>query len=551
METGTKKHLYILIAGQVIICILASILISILIENISNSMQKTLEQEALNITEHKMRERVENMISNMEHERESVLDSISTQGDFIIRMAAQTLHQERGSLHDWVRFLATMKNGKALHLMLYHSQRQEKTEFIISENKVEEIINHTPINQWQSFVMNCPYHLIAPYGEYSLYIVTTKESIDKISQGFIYELIHTSVYGTDGYVWVNEVVNFEGGENYAIRRIHPTMPEMEGSFLSTSDTDMDGAQPYLTELKGIKEQGEIFHTYHFSKENDDIVGRKASYAKLYEPFNWIIATGEHLSLVFSNVHGNTSYLQLHNKNLLRSTLFAIIFLLILFFTVDICLIVASSRKHNTQINAFVEKETRHDLLTGAYNRKSGEEILSELFLNYQHGGDAPLIMMLDLDNFKNVNDTYGHDMGDEVLQRASQAILSNIRAEDKLFRWGGEEFVLLFGYTSTDHDTILGNKILQKINHLQFTSGSKTFSISVSIGSSRFHGGDTNWRQVLKRADMALYHSKGSGKNCHTNYDTEMLSSNHHTLEDIFHKQTQEEADVSQYYHED
>lgn len=545
------RHLFFLIISQIVICLVASVSVSILIGNISDYMESLLEQEALTITEHKMRERVGSIISYIEHERESVLSTISTQGEFIIRMASRTASLEREALYEWVHFLDTMSNGRALQLVLYDSNTQEKTEFVKTGDTVQEEKTPVPINEWHDYILSCPYHLISPYGHQTLYIIASKESIDEISKRLIYRLIHASVYGTDGYVWVNEVLDYEGGDNYAIRLIHPNLTETEGEFLSTNTTDIEGNLPYLTELEGIRTQGEVFHTYYFQEMNSTISSKKASYAKLYEPFDWIIATGEPLSSVFNHVHNHSEDIHLYSQRIMRSALTYIIILLVLIFAADIGLLVIINMKQDHRIKEYVEKETQQDMLTGTLNRRSGEEYMGTLFQRFQQGCESPLVMMLDLDDFKNINDTYGHDVGDEVLQRATQAISSCIRAGDKLFRWGGEEFVLLFGDSTEEHDRNLGEKILNCVNHIQFKADSGDFSISVSIGSSRFHGDDTSWRQVLKRADMALYHSKGSGKNCYTNYDSDMAYTSMISMEDIFSSQNESSPDLSQLYYSD
>ena len=102
------------------------------------------------------------------------------------------------------------------------------------------------------------------------------------------EKIRRQKFDNDAYIWVNEIINYEGGDNYAIRRVHPNLPETEGSFLSTSATDIKGNMPYLEELEGINKDGELFFTYFFKKLNSDEVAEKITYAKLYKDFDWII-----------------------------------------------------------------------------------------------------------------------------------------------------------------------------------------------------------------------------------------------------------------------
>ena len=98
-------------------------------------------------------------------------------------------------------------------------------------------------------------------------------------------------YGS--YMWVNEVLSYSGGDNYAIRRVHPNLPETEGMYLSTDMEDIAGNRPYLVELEGVKRYGSLFISYHFQELNSDSVSEKLAYARLYKEFDWIIAMGIH------------------------------------------------------------------------------------------------------------------------------------------------------------------------------------------------------------------------------------------------------------------
>lgn len=98
----------------------------------------------------------------------------------------------------------------------------------------------------------------------------------------------------NGYVWVNKVVNYDGGDKYAIRQIHPNLPHTEGDWLSTNTEDIKGNKPYKIELDGIKKDGEIYFEYYFKKMDSNKIAHKMSYAKLYKPLDWIVATGVYL-----------------------------------------------------------------------------------------------------------------------------------------------------------------------------------------------------------------------------------------------------------------
>jgi PAS domain S-box-containing protein len=117
---------------------------------------------------------------------------------------------------------------------------------------------------------------------------------EEILKDRIANQIRSTELENHGYIWVNEILNFEGGEKYAIRRVHSNLEETEGDYLSTDIKDLRGNTPYLTELNGIKENGSLFFSYWFKKMNNDEIVEKLTYAQLYKDFNWIIATGVYL-----------------------------------------------------------------------------------------------------------------------------------------------------------------------------------------------------------------------------------------------------------------
>lgn len=132
--------------------------------------------------------------------------------------------------------------------------------------------------------------------------ILEKPNEQKINDSVFFEILknraanrirNTQLQDT-GYLWVNEILNYQGGDNYAIRRIHSNLPQTEGLLLSTNLTDIEGNTPYLTELNGIQQNGEIFFNYWFKKKGSSKISKKLTYAKLYKKFNWIIASGVYL-----------------------------------------------------------------------------------------------------------------------------------------------------------------------------------------------------------------------------------------------------------------
>ena len=150
-----------------------------------------------------------------------------------------------------------------------------------------------------------------------------------------------------------------------------------------------------------------------------------------------------------------------------------------------------------------------DCLTGIYNRHKANQILDEEIIRQNRYQGTFTLMMLDIDYFKLVNDTYGHNVGDSVLQELSKLILHNTRQSDKFARWGGEEFIIVLPET-TSKDSLIFAKKLRKIieNH----SFSQVPQITVSIGVCIFKEKDTK-EELLQKTDEALYEAKKKGRN--------------------------------------
>jgi len=156
-----------------------------------------------------------------------------------------------------------------------------------------------------------------------------------------------------------------------------------------------------------------------------------------------------------------------------------------------------------------KKQATHDSLTGLSNRQSFEETLAiELERHMRHGIVFSLIM-LDIDNFKNVNDTYGHDIGDITLKSVAKLLKDNVRKIDTVCRWGGEEFIILTPQTHIKGAASLAESLRELITTNIFET---TGRISCSFGVVSLDESDSK-DSILKRVDNALYISKQEGKN--------------------------------------
>ncbi|MBE5890068.1 MAG: GGDEF domain-containing protein [Lachnospiraceae bacterium] len=158
----------------------------------------------------------------------------------------------------------------------------------------------------------------------------------------------------------------------------------------------------------------------------------------------------------------------------------------------------------------IEKDALTDQLTGAFNRNILTEIFDENYhtLKPQFSTSKHVItLMMDLDKFKEVNDTYGHEAGDHILQLLSDTLKQNVKDTDYVIRWGGEEFVVfLMGYTYEE-----GAQIAEQIRSQIATTDTGVCPITVSIGMSLYKGED--YHKTIRKADRALYYAKAHGRN--------------------------------------
>lgn len=158
----------------------------------------------------------------------------------------------------------------------------------------------------------------------------------------------------------------------------------------------------------------------------------------------------------------------------------------------------------------LEQLSLTDALTKLYNRRALNKILEDEYNKFERYNIPCSIVILDIDNFKKVNDSYGHDVGDTVLKDFSRILNHNIRKTDTVGRWGGEEFLIICPNTNKENVKILANSLRKKIEDFPFTLvGGKT----ASFGVAQFHK-DKTLDEILIQADEALYEAKAAGRNC-------------------------------------
>lgn len=164
-------------------------------------------------------------------------------------------------------------------------------------------------------------------------------------------------------------------------------------------------------------------------------------------------------------------------------------------------------------NLELTRSSRLDALTKLYNRGYWEERLELEFKRFSRSNTPSVLVMLDIDHFKRVNDTYGHQGGDAVLRTLSQLLLSQYRETDIIGRYGGEEFAILLLDTQTSQALELIEKLTRKLANTKITHNNETIEITLSFGLTEINSDITRHDQWIDTADKALYKSKQNGRN--------------------------------------
>jgi diguanylate cyclase (GGDEF)-like protein len=150
-----------------------------------------------------------------------------------------------------------------------------------------------------------------------------------------------------------------------------------------------------------------------------------------------------------------------------------------------------------------------DYLTGLYNRRYISDIFDNELNRSRRNNTQFSLLMIDIDNFKKINDTFGHNVGDNVLSEISERLLSVSRKADIISRWGGEEFLILCPGTGPLEASKTAERLLSVINSSEFK---EVKEVTISIGVVT-HNKDENFEAIVNRADECLYKAKENGKN--------------------------------------
>jgi len=157
-----------------------------------------------------------------------------------------------------------------------------------------------------------------------------------------------------------------------------------------------------------------------------------------------------------------------------------------------------------------EQQAKHDMLSGLLNRRGMIESLQYEFKRNKRTQSDLSVMMCDIDNFKDVNDSYGHEKGDEIIKTLAHTLQNSLR---ELSRWGGEEYLFLLPMTNRNQALVLAEKLRKKVEATIFEHNNNAFSVTISLGIYQFKHNDSI-NDMINQSDNKLYEAKAKGRNC-------------------------------------
>lgn len=163
-------------------------------------------------------------------------------------------------------------------------------------------------------------------------------------------------------------------------------------------------------------------------------------------------------------------------------------------------------------NLGFQRLAESDPLTDLSNRRGGRQLLEQLHLRLSQGASCSVVIG-DIDHFKDINDTLGHDAGDTVLIALAERLKSSLRNRDRAVRWGGEEFLIVLPDTGIDEAELFAERLRVLIESVPFDVDQQQLTVTLSLGAAEMVPADPSFESVILRADQALYRAKHEGRN--------------------------------------
>lgn len=321
--------------------------------------------------------------------------------------------------------------------------------------------------------------------------------------------------------------------------LHPLDPALQGQNIYTSkDPHMANVVPIFDDV--LKKHINGFISYSWRHPRSKTLEKKITFIEQIEGTDWLIGAGFFQSDIIELVHAEQEKIALKKSNNMNNVLVIGGTLIVLAFILSLVLSIWIKKKFylyekkiirkniklkelNEQLEKKVKERTikleasntkldrlaKTDALTQTHNRYFFMECLDAEVKRYYRYHSVFSLIMFDLDYFKQINDTYGHQKGDEILIEVSRLVKQSLRDSDGLFRFGGEEFMVILPHTQLDEAYEIADRMRLLIEKSDFGLQTPT---TISVGVVTFTDGDSV-DSVISKVDTLLYHSKDEGRN--------------------------------------
>jgi diguanylate cyclase (GGDEF)-like protein len=290
---------------------------------------------------------------------------------------------------------------------------------------------------------------------------------------------------------------------------------IDGTVVYSTESSIIGQRSLNFELKRAL-NGEVVSKLVNKEEVRDLAGEKRFDVDVVESYVPVFNDDGNIIGSFEVYLDITRYRDLIREFLLSSLIFTVTIMAIIFGFILILLLKGTDKLK--MAHEQMENLASIDGLTNLFNRRTLMSRTDEEFARIKRIEDSDTdiatigLLLIDIDHFKNINDTHGHLVGDEILKQLSKRILTNVRQYDIVGRYGGEEFLVIIPGLNINGSNQTANKIWSIIRDTPFIINDKSINITVSIGVSCLTPDDADIDDAIKRADDQLYKAKNDGR---------------------------------------